>query len=224
MDRHESSEVTFLLFKTGSLRHSPLAAGLRSDKIVIDYLLLEVHAMTEHPNAPPRRREAGRHRGRPWSDLAAEQNPSDITTTAIAQRMGLTQGALFRHFPTKDAILQAAMAWVAERLLARVDKAAEEASSPLAALEAMFMTHIAFVSEHPGVPRMLFGELQRPGETLPKKSCRPLFDSTATGYADCSKLARQKANCMWSWTWRPPPSCSSAPSRGWSCSPCWRVM
>ena len=34
-------------------------------------------------------------------DLAAEQNPSDITTTAIAQRMGLTQGALFRHFPTR---------------------------------------------------------------------------------------------------------------------------
>jgi len=58
-------------------------------------------------------------------DLAAEQNPSDITTTAIAQRMGLTQGALFRHFPTKDAILQAVMSWVAERLLARVDKAAE---------------------------------------------------------------------------------------------------
>ncbi len=39
-------------------------------------------------------------------DLAAEQNPSDITTTAIAQRMGLAQGALFRHFPSKDAILE----------------------------------------------------------------------------------------------------------------------
>ena len=39
-------------------------------------------------------------------DLAAEQNPSDITTTAIAQRMGLTQGALFRHFQSKDAILE----------------------------------------------------------------------------------------------------------------------
>ncbi len=41
--------------------------------------------------------------------LAAEQNPSDITTTAIAQRMGLTQGALFRHFPSKDAIVEAVM-------------------------------------------------------------------------------------------------------------------
>lgn len=109
-------------------------------------------------------------------NLAAEQNPSDITTSAIAQRMGLTQGALFRHFPTKDAILQAVMSWVAERLLARVDKAAADAASPLAALEAVFMTHIDFVSEHPGVPRMLFGELQRPGETPPKQMVQTLLN------------------------------------------------
>ncbi|MBK7249644.1 MAG: TetR/AcrR family transcriptional regulator [Gammaproteobacteria bacterium] len=108
-------------------------------------------------------------------DLAGEQHPSDITTTAIAQRMGLTQGALFRHFPTKDAILQAVMSWVTERLLARLDKAAESAISPLAALEAVFMTHIEFVSEHPGVPRMLFGELQRPGDTLPKRIAQTLI-------------------------------------------------
>jgi len=101
--------------------------------------------------------------------LAAEQNPSDITTTAIARRMGLTQGALFRHFPTKDAILQAVMSWVTGRLLARVDQATEGVVSPLAALEAVFLTHIEFVSEHPGVPRMLFGELQRPEETIPKR-------------------------------------------------------
>ena len=107
--------------------------------------------------------------------LAAEQNPSDITTTAIAQRMGLTQGALFHHFPTKDAILQAVMSWVTERLLGRVDKAVEEAASPAAALEAVFMTHIDFVSDHPGVPRMLFGELQRPGETLPKRMVQTLI-------------------------------------------------
>jgi AcrR family transcriptional regulator len=89
--------------------------------------------------------------------------------------MGLTQGALFRHFPTKDAILESVMDWVAECLLARIDKAAEGLSSPIAALEAMFMAHIDFVSEHPGVPRMLFGELQRPGETLPKKMVQTLI-------------------------------------------------
>lgn len=102
-------------------------------------------------------------------ELAAHQNPSDITTTAIAQKMGLTQGALFRHFPTKEAILEGVMHWVAERLLGRIDKAAAAVTSPIKALEAIFMAHIDFVAEHPGVPRILFGELQRPGESLPKK-------------------------------------------------------
>ncbi|WP_275099387.1 TetR/AcrR family transcriptional regulator [Sedimenticola hydrogenitrophicus] len=108
-------------------------------------------------------------------ELAAEQNPSDITTAAIAKRMGLTQGALFRHFPNKDAILRAVMEWVAERLLSRVDKAIGSVNSPGAALEAMFMAHVGFVAEHPGVPRMLFGELQHAGETAPKRMVQTLI-------------------------------------------------
>lgn len=107
--------------------------------------------------------------------LAAEQNPAEITTTLIAKRMGVTQGALFKHFPTKDAILQAVLDWVAERLLSRVDKAVEQAPSPLAALEAMFMAHVEFVAAHPGVPRMLFGELQRAEDTAPKRIVKTLI-------------------------------------------------
>lgn len=85
-------------------------------------------------------------------ELAGAQNPSEITTAAIAKHMHLTQGALFRHFPNKDAIWQAVMEWVAERLLSRIDRAAEAFDSPLAAMEAMFMSHVEFVAEHPGVP------------------------------------------------------------------------
>lgn len=108
-------------------------------------------------------------------ELAAEQNPSEITTAAIAKRMGLTQGALFRHFPSKEAIWEAVMVWVTERLLARVDKASQTAESSLAALEAVFMTHIDFVVQHPGVPRLLFGELQRAGDTPAKQMARTLI-------------------------------------------------
>lgn len=107
-------------------------------------------------------------------ELAARQNPSEITTTAIAKHMGVTQGALFKHFPTKDAILLAVMEWVAERLLSRLDKAARSAPSPLAAIEAMFIAHVEFVAEHPGVPRMLFGELQRAELTAPKRMAQTL--------------------------------------------------
>ena len=108
--------------------------------------------------------------------LAAEQNPGEITTAAIAKRLGLTQGALFRHFPSKDAILEAVMGWVADRLMARVDAAIESAGSPLAAMEAAFLAHAGFVSEHPGVPRMLFGELQRDQNTPAKTLVRTLLE------------------------------------------------
>ncbi len=108
-------------------------------------------------------------------ELAAAQNPAEITTTEIAAHMGLTQGALFRHFESKDAILQATMSWVSERLLARLDKAAQGVASPAAALEAMFMTHIEFIARHPGVPRVLFGELQRSGTSLTRKMVQTLL-------------------------------------------------
>lgn len=108
-------------------------------------------------------------------ELAAAQNPSEITTAAIASHMRVTQGALFRHFLNKEAIWQAAMEWVAERLLARVDRAAADIESPLAALEAMFMSHVEFVVEHPGVPRMMFGELQRAEPTPAKRMVQTLI-------------------------------------------------
>lgn len=108
-------------------------------------------------------------------ELAAEQNPNEITTAAIAKHMNLTQGALFRHFPTKDAIWQAVMEWVAERLLTRIDSAAHGVKSPLAAMHSMFMSHIEFVVEHPGVPRMIFGELQRAESTPAKRMVQTLM-------------------------------------------------
>lgn len=112
--------------------------------------------------------------------LAAEQNPSDITTSAIAQKMGLTQGALFRHFDSKDSIMEAVMSWVADSILNRIETAAQNESSPLAALGAVFTTHIQFVFENPGVPRLLLSVLQRPGITKPKEQTKIMLTSYKT--------------------------------------------
>ena len=138
-----------------------------SVKIVTNYYLLRVADMqnrAKHLPADERRAVTVQA----VVDLAAQQNPSEITTAAIARHMNVTQGSLFRHFPNKDAIWRAVMQWVAERLLARIERSVQDIESPVAAMQAMFMSHIDFVAEHPGVPRMLFGELQR-AETTPAK-------------------------------------------------------
>lgn len=107
-------------------------------------------------------------------ELAAKQNPGDITTDAIAKRMKVTQGALFRHFASKEAIWAAVMDWATEELIARLDQASKAAASPLAALEAVFAAHVEFIVKYPGVPRILLCELQRAEATRPKQMVRTL--------------------------------------------------
>jgi hypothetical protein len=50
-------------------------------------------------------------------DLADDAGPAATTTADIAGVVGISQGAVFKHFPTKEAIGVAAMRWVREQLL-----------------------------------------------------------------------------------------------------------
>lgn len=93
--------------------------------------------------------------------LAAEKNPAEITTTHIAEAMGVTQGALFRHFPNKEAIRLAAVEWIEHTLSQMQETARQAVVTPLEALSAMFMAHVRFTIEHPGAPRLVFSELQQ---------------------------------------------------------------
>jgi len=109
--------------------------------------------------------------------LARERGPEAITTQAIADRMGVTQGAIFRHFPDKEAIWLAVFAWVRESLGAVFAAAMDQADTPLARIEAAFLAHVAFVAANPGVPRIMFHELQYPGDSPVRAEVRAMITS-----------------------------------------------
>lgn len=106
-------------------------------------------------------------------ELAATHDPAVMTTGQIASAMGVSQGALFRHFPDKLAIWTAVLEWTCCELNHRFDVL--PGSPPLTRLEAMLVAHVDFVIEQPGVPRILFGELQRAGDTPTKAIARQLM-------------------------------------------------
>lgn len=91
-------------------------------------------------------------------DLAAKQGVDDVTTQDMAQAMGVTQGAVFRHFASKDAIWLAVMQWVREQLMGVLGRAAAQGRDPLDALQRMFFAHIDFIANHPAIPRVLMSE------------------------------------------------------------------
>lgn len=109
--------------------------------------------------------------------LAQESSPALITTGDIASAIGVTQGAVFKHFPTKEAIWLAAMRWVRQDLLQTLEVAAAAAATPLDGLSAMFHAHVEFVLAHPGVPRVIFHDLQQPADSASKQEVRGLLQS-----------------------------------------------
>jgi AcrR family transcriptional regulator len=89
-------------------------------------------------------------------ELAGEQGVDNVTTQDMANAVGITQGAIFRHFPTKDMIWLAVIHWVRGRLMGVVDMAASQGSDPLDSLEKMFFAHLGFVDKVPAIPKLVF--------------------------------------------------------------------
>ena len=109
--------------------------------------------------------------------LAEAFSPALITTGEIAAAVGVSQGAVFKHFSSKEAIWLAAMGWVRMQLLQSLDAAAQAAATPLAALAAVFKAHVDFVVAHPGVPRLIFHELEQPADSAVKQEVRALLQA-----------------------------------------------
>ena len=128
--------------------------------------------------------------------LAAQGNPTDITTADLARAVGITQGAVFRHFESKEAIWLAVLDWTAKTMLSRLRDAANGSNNncreslpgqsasaevagrlppPLDALQAIFAAHVEFLIAHPGVPRVIFQELQHAVDTPLKDRVRDLM-------------------------------------------------
>lgn len=104
--------------------------------------------------------------------LCSKQDPSTLTTTRIADEVGMSQGALFKHFPNKSSLWESVAGWVAGQLTDQVFGIADRHEQADQALEAMFLAHIGFIARHPGIPRLMLGELQKPGNQPAKRIVR----------------------------------------------------
>jgi AcrR family transcriptional regulator len=92
----------------------------------------------------------------------------DAPLDEIAKRAGVGAGTLYRHFPTKDALVDAVMrAWV-DRVEQATDKALAYEGPPRELLLRWFETYVSLISYHKGGPAKLtsaLGDEQSPIRT-----------------------------------------------------------
>jgi AcrR family transcriptional regulator len=97
--------------------------------------------------------------------LYFERGPDAVTMRAVAERVGVTATALYRHFADKDAILREVVG-EGSRLLGSHLFRALEAPTPLERLRATALAYLDFALAQPQAYRALF-ELTGDDETSP---------------------------------------------------------
>jgi len=87
--------------------------------------------------------------------IIGERGIAALTTAALAQELGVSSGAPFRHFDSRDDILDAAARRVGEMVAGTYPTAA---MSPLQRLQALFLARVDTLGKQAGVARFIFSE------------------------------------------------------------------
>jgi len=105
------------------------------------------------------KREPTENRQRQIADAAlkiiAAHGVGRLTTSAIAQEVGITEGAIFRHFDSKEGIVLAAIDRIEELL---EQDAPTSGGTPLERLRRFVEHRVAVVHTHGGIPRLVFAD------------------------------------------------------------------
>ena len=107
--------------------------------------------------------------------LADELGPDRLTTQAVADAVGLTQPAIFRHFPTKQALWQAVAEVITERMTNAWQGALAKEREPDRQLVALVLVQFRQIEANPAIPAILHShELQTENSDL-RQSFRVLM-------------------------------------------------
>lgn len=88
--------------------------------------------------------------------ILATEGPRKLTANRLGQDVGISAGAIFRHFPTMDAIIDAVLERMEELLFEQLD--ADLGSDPLQRLEAFFVHRMTCLAKHPEIARLLLSD------------------------------------------------------------------
>ena len=83
---------------------------------------------------------------------------SRITTAGLARQVGVSEAALYRHFPSKTKMFEGLIEFIEETLFSRINLILTEEPTAALRCEKMVMLLLVFTERNPGLTRILTGD------------------------------------------------------------------
>jgi TetR/AcrR family transcriptional regulator len=81
-----------------------------------------------------------------------------ITTAALAKEVGVSEAALYRHFPSKAKMFEGLIKFIEDTLFLRVTKILAEENSAELRCQKILTLLLTFAAKNPGMTRLLTGD------------------------------------------------------------------
>ncbi len=88
-----------------------------------------------------------------------EASPGErITTAALAKDVGVSEAALYRHFPSKSKMFEGLIEFIEETIFSRITLILADEKSTLKRCEKILSLLLTFAERNPGLTRLLTGD------------------------------------------------------------------
>ena len=89
-----------------------------------------------------------------------ETNPGQrITTKKLADEVGVSEAALYRHFPSKARMFEGLIEFIEESLLSRINLIMDEEKDTTRRCQLLLQLLLVFAERNPGISRLLNGDV-----------------------------------------------------------------
>jgi len=89
-----------------------------------------------------------------------ESSTGDVITTAnLAKAVGVSEAALYRHFPSKYKMYDGLMDYIEEAVFSRINRILEEEKTACVRCEKICTLVLTFAEKNPGLARLLYGDV-----------------------------------------------------------------
>lgn len=81
-----------------------------------------------------------------------------ITTAKLAANLGVSEAALYRHFPSKARMFEGLIEFVEDTVLTRINRIMDEEKDTLSRCYAILQLLLTFAERNPGITRVMTGD------------------------------------------------------------------
>jgi len=90
--------------------------------------------------------------------MELERNPGErITTAQLAKSLGVSEAALYRHFPSKARMFEGLIEFAEETIFSLINRILQQEANAVARCEKMITLLLQFSAKNPGISSILVG-------------------------------------------------------------------